>query len=224
MLLSALHIAQKDLRLLLFRGTALAQALLLGMLLIVLFSLSQGNGPPPDPAAAATLFWLASVFCQVLVFTALFALEETNAQRLGLLLAPMPIQAVWLGKAAAGFVLLLVLQAVFLPASFIFLAQTPGPQWATALPALLCIDLGIAVSGALIGALAQGQPGRESLCGILLFPLLLPLLLAGVHTLSAAFSPETGADTAPWLGIALAFDAIFLAAGLVLFPFAYSGE
>lgn len=224
MLLSALCIARKDLRLLLFRGTALVQALLLGMLLIVLFSLSQGSGESSGPAAAATLFWLASAFCQVLVFNALFALEEANAQRLGFLLAPMPLQAVWLGKAAAGLVLLLALQAVFLFASIIFLGQTPGPHWATALPATLCIDLGIAVSGALIGALAQGQAGRDSLCSILLFPLLLPLLLAGVHTLSAAFSPEAPSDMASWTGIALAFDGIFLAAGLVLFPFAYNGE
>ena len=224
MLLSAWCIAQKDLRLLLFRGTALVQVLLLGMLLIVLFSLSQGAGEPTGPAAAATLFWLSSTFCQVIMFNALFALEEDNAQRVGLLLAPMPPQAIWLGKAAAGFVLLLVLQGVFLLASIVFLAQTPGPYWFMALPATVCIDLGIAVSGALIGALAQGQTGRDSLCSILLFPLLLPLLLAGVHTMAAAFSPELPADLASWTGIALAFDGIFLAAGLVLFPFAYGGE
>ncbi len=223
-MLSALAIAGKDLRLMLLRGTAFTQALLLGVLLIVLFSLSQEGLTPPSPLAAGTLFWLASAFCQVLVFTALFALEEENGQRLGLLLAPVPSQAVWLGKALAGGALLLVLQAFLLLGSVIFLGQAPGPHWLGSLPILLAADVGITASGALIGALAQGRTGRESLCSIVLFPLLLPLFLAGIHGWAAAFSPEAVEGLGSWTGVALAFDAIFLAAGMVLFPFVYDGE
>ena len=222
MLRAARIIAAKDLRLSALSGASMVQALLLGLLLIFLFSLAADGSAPVTPLGAATIFWLASAFCQTLIFNALHALEEGNGQRQGLLLAPVPIQAVWLGKAAAGFVLLLALQAIFFPAMAVFLRQAPVHSLLPALAALLLTDLGIAASGSLIGALAQGQSSRESLAAILLFPLLAPLLLAGIRTLAPAFSGEL--FDASWLGLAAAFDAIFLAAALVLFPFVYGDD
>lgn len=223
MLRAAWAIACKDLRITLLRGTSLVQALLLGLLLVFLFSLASDGASPVTPLGAATIFWLASAFCQTLLFSTLYALEEANAQRLGLLLAPVPVQSVWLGKAMAGFFLLIPLQAAFLIASVVFLRQSPeSAPWAF-LASLLLTDLGIAASGSLVGALAQGQSTRESLSSVLLFPLLVPLFLAGIRSSAAAFSPDMAVD-ASWLGMAAAFDAIFLAAGIVLFPFVYGDD
>ena len=223
MVRAALAIARKDLRALLLRGTSLMQALLLGLLLVFLFSLAAKDASPVSPLGAATIFWLASAFCQTLLFNSLYALEEANAQRLGLILAPAPVQAVWMGKAIAGFFLLLLLQAAFLLASAVFLRQAPESDVVLYLGSLLLTNAGIAASGSLIGALSQGQTTRESLSSILLFPLLIPLFLAGIHTTAAAYSPEGSIDFS-WLGMAAAFDAIFLAAGIVLFPFVYGDD
>lgn len=126
MLRLTLAVARKDLALTLARGSGLIQALLLGLLLLFVFSLSQGIGERMSPQAAAAVFWLSSAFCQVLIFNQLYALEEANNARLGLLLCPAPIQGVWLGKAAAGLTLLLLAQVIFLPASVIFLGQELG--------------------------------------------------------------------------------------------------
>ena len=103
----ALTVARKDLLLTFTRGSGLVQGLLLGLLLLFVFSLSQGVGERMSPQGAGAVFWLGSAFCQVLIFNTLYALEEANGARLGLLLAPAPIQAVWLGKALAGLLLLL---------------------------------------------------------------------------------------------------------------------
>ena len=92
MLKLALALCAKDLRLILGRSAGLAQALLLGLLLVFLFSLSLEAGDRLSPQAAATMFWLASAFCQVLVFNMLYALEEENGSRLGLLTLPAPPQ------------------------------------------------------------------------------------------------------------------------------------
>lgn len=94
--------ARKDLALTLARGSGLVQALLLGLLLLFVFSLSQGIGERMAPQGAAAVFWISSAFCQVLIFNQLYALEEVNNSRLGLLLCPAPVQAVWLGKGCAG--------------------------------------------------------------------------------------------------------------------------
>ncbi len=228
MIRCALILAAKDLRLTLLRGNAPAQAVLLGLLLAVLFSLSLDGQAKASAPAAATLFWLSSAFCQTLVFNTLFSLEEAGGARLGLLLSPAPVQAVWLGKALAGLALLALIQTALLAATVIFLGQDVNSAWPLVLPAVLLIDAGIAAAGALLGALAQSGTTRESLCSIVIFPLLVPLFLAGIRTLAALFGAGTDtaaavADIPNWIALAAAFDAIFVAAALVLFPFIYGG-
>ena len=78
MLKAACLIARKDLRLVLSRGAGLVQALLLGLLLIFVFSLSRETGETMSGQGAATIFWLSSAFCQVLSFNMLYGLEEAN--------------------------------------------------------------------------------------------------------------------------------------------------
>lgn len=225
MLKCALAVCAKDLKLTLTRGAGLVQALLLGLLLVFLFSLSLNAGDRLSPQAASAMFWLASAFCQVLIFNMLYAVEESAQARLGLLLLPVPVQAVWLGKALAGILLMMAAQCVFIPAVFVFLGQHLGEAWPLALTGIALGNVGMAASGSLLGALSVGQAGRESLLSIVLFPLLVPLLLAGVRLVSMGIDPEPMLDDAlRWAGLASAFDGLFLAAGLLLFPYVYSGE
>ena len=220
MLKAACLIARKDLRLVLSRGAGL----LLGLLLIFVFSLSRETGETMSGQGAATIFWLSSAFCQVLSFNMLYGLEEANGSRAGLLLLPSPVQSVLLGKAAAGLCIILTAQLLFLPATIVFLGQSLGDGWTLALLALVLTDIGMASLGSLLGALSQGQAARESLLSIVLFPLIIPILLAGIRVCAGGFSEALPEGVESWLGIAVAFDAVFLAAGLVLFPFVFSGD
>lgn len=224
MIRAAFCIARKDISLTLGRGSGLVQALLLGLLLIFVFSLSLLPGQKMTPQAAAAIFWMASAFCQVLIFSTLYAHEELNGQRQGLILAPMPVQGIWLGKALAGLCMLLAAQALFLPAIIVFLGQTLSENWPLGLEILVIGDIGIVTVGSLLGALSQGQSAKESLLSIVLFPLLIPLLLGGIRIGSAVFSGGSPEGAHSWLGISLAFDAIFVAASLVLFPAVYNAE
>lgn len=224
MLRLILALARKDLTLVLARGSGLVQALLLGLLLIFVFSLSQGTGERMAPQGVAAVFWLGSVFCQVLIFNQLYALEEASSARLGLLLCPAPVQAVWLGKGCAGMVLLGLAQIVFFPATMVFLGQDMQGPLPDGLLALLLVDLGMCALGSLLGALAQGQATRESLLSIVLFPLLTPLLLAGISVGAQVLGASSPDGSGAWLGVAAAFDAVFLGAGLLLFGHIYAGD
>lgn len=224
MIRAALLIARKDLRLTIGRGSGLLQAMLLGLLLIFVFSLSLTPGERMSAQAAAAVFWMATAFCQVLIFSTLYGHEERNGQRQGLLLAPVPAQSVWLGKAGAGLVLLLAAQLLFLPASVVFLDQTITPVWPLGLGLLLIADLGVVMAGSLLGAVSQGSSAKESLLSIVLFPLLVPLFLAGISLGAAVFSGKTPPDAADWYALALAFDAIFAGSAILLFPHIYNAE
>ena len=224
MLKRAAAIAAKDLKLSVSGGQGLVQAVLLGLLLIFLFSLSKPLGGQITAQAAGAIFWLASAFGLVLVFNDLFAIEEANGARIGILSSPAPVHAVWIGKGAAGFCLLLVSQLVFLPATVAFLGQSvDGPAWLL-WTTLLGADVGLVVIGALLGALSQGQAARESLLSVIVFPLLLPVLLAGITLFGFCFSSGPVEGYNSWLGLIFAFDCLFAGAGLFLFPFVYSGE
>ncbi|MDR0339853.1 MAG: heme exporter protein CcmB [Desulfovibrio sp.] len=224
MLKAALLIASKDLRLTMGRGSGLLQALLLGLLLIFVFSLSLTPGQRMSAQGAAAIFWMASAFCQVLIFSTLYGLEEINGQRQGLVLAPSPAQGVWLGKALAGLCLLVASQTLFLPATIVFLGQEISDLWRLGLAIVIIGDIGIVAIGSLLGALSQGQSARESLLSIVLFPLLAPLFLGGIRIGSAVFSGKLSEGADGWFGIALAFDAIFVASALALFPSVYNAE
>ena len=63
MLKLALALARKDLSLAL-RGAGLVQSILLGLLLVFMFSLSQKTGEIASGQTAAAIFWLSSLFCQ----------------------------------------------------------------------------------------------------------------------------------------------------------------
>ena len=220
----AFAVFRKDLRLSLLRSNGLLQALLLGLLLVFTFSLARGPAGILPAEAAAAIFWLASVFCQVLIFNQLYAFEEAHLSRLGLWLVPFPVQGVWLGKALAGYLLLLLLQAVFLPAAVVFLGQNFVNPDLNGLAMVFMVDLGLCAAGSLLGALSQAASGKESLLSIILFPLLMPLLLAGTAGGAHVFGAPAPGGTGGWLGLACAFDAVFLGAGLLLFGFLYSEE
>ena len=98
----------------------------------------------------------------------------------GLLLAPVDRTALFVAKAAALFLYLVVLELVAVPAFGLLLL---GPDLSGALPELplilLLADVGLARSGALVAALAAETRARELIVPLLLLPLLVPLLIAG---------------------------------------------
>ncbi len=154
------------------------------------------------------------------LYDQLTAVDETNQE-----VFSMP-DAVLTGslKMLAGLLLLLLAQAVFLPAAMIFLGQGLEALPLAGAVSLALVDVGMCALGSLLGALAQGQSGRESLLGVILFPLLTPLLLAGIGVGAQCLGAPAPDGPRAWLGLAAAFDAVFLGAGLVLFGFLYPGE
>jgi heme exporter protein B len=217
-----LLITGKDLRLLLSGGQGVIQAVLLGLLLIFVFSLAQTQTGPLPPHWLAAVFWLSSSLGLVLIFNDLYFLEEVHGARIGLVMAPLPRQLIWLSKGIAGLIMLLLLQAVLFPAAAVFLKLQAAPPLGASLSVLLLVDWGLVALGSLIGAVGQGYSGRDSLLTIVLLPLLLPLVLAGIRLGGALLGGREAVQMTEWIGLAGAFDAVFTGLALLLFPFVYA--
>jgi len=90
---------------------------------------------------------------------------------------------------------------------------------------VLAVDVGLAALGSFMGALSAGKSARESILTVVFFPLVIPVLLAGIKLLEGVMLVNPGDfDWPGWLGMALSFAAVFCAASLALFPFIYTGE
>ncbi len=164
----------------------------------------------------------------VLIFNNLHAIEEQNEAKNALHLMPFSIQYVWLSKAICGLIFMFMSQVLFFLALMIFCQAVLVAGLAELLLFLFIVDIGMVACGSLLGALASLQTGKESLLSIILFPLLTPLLLAGIEIFFMFFSQETQGLWAlfesQWFLIALCFDALFVSMALILFPFIYTAE
>lgn len=215
-------LARKDLKLIFSGGSGIIQPVLLGLILVFVFSLSTPIGEEVSAQAAASIFWLATSFALILVFNTLYSMEETNQARTGLLLSPMPLQLVWLSKAFTGMILLLLAQLFFFPATIVFLGQETIAGWWNLLGVIILVDWGLVAVGSLLGAVSQGHAARDSLLSVVIFPLLIPLLLAGIRMGAYLLGGTGDENLSAWAGIAFSFGAVFTGAAIILFPFVYN--
>lgn len=224
MIRSSLCIVRKDLRLSFANGQGPVHAVLMGLLLVFLFSLSAAPGEHFSAQQGMAIFWLSSAFSVVLIVSMLFRFEEENDAATALLVSPLPVQALWLGKAAAGCVLLGVCQLFFFPAALVFLDLRIAGGVGLFCLMLLTVNAGLCILGALMGALAQGHGARDALLTIIIFPLQIPLLLSAIRIGAGIMEGASFSVVADWFGLVFAFDAVFAGAALFLFPHVFRGE
>ena len=169
-----------------------------------------------DGDLASGVLWVTILFAAVLGLNRLFVAEEEQGGFDGFLLAPVDRTALFVAKALALFVFLVVVELVAVPA-YVVLLLGPSP-WA-ALPGLLVVLLlanaGIAVVGTLVSGIAVRTRARDLIGPLLTLPLLVPVVL-GASEATAPLFAAGGAEALPgrWLAILAIYDLIF---GLVAY-------
>jgi heme exporter protein B len=216
MLRGVLAVLRKDLRIEWRTKESLASFVVLGVLLVVIFSVALDPAPEDAPRLAPSVLWATFVFTGLLGIQRGFVLERENDCLGGVLASPLDPAALYLGKLGANVVLLGVMQALVVPLVAILLHAEVGGV----LPALLLVlalgNLGFAALATLFAAMTVRARAREVMLPVLLLPLLVPVLIGGVKATEAALGGGLGAAASP-LGVLAAFDAIFLVAGILLF-------
>ena len=214
----ALAILLKDVRIEWRTRESLSSVIVLGVLLLVVFSVAHDPEPEAAPALAPAVLWVTFVFTGLLGVQRGFLLERENDCLAGLLSAPLDPAAIYAGKLAANVVLLGVTQALVVPLVGLFLhvdlwAVVPGLT-----VVLLLGNVGFAALATLFAAIATRTRAREVMLPLLLLPLLVPLLIASVAATRAVLADGlAGAHDA--LAVLGAFDVVFTVAGWLLFAY-----
>ncbi len=211
-------LVRKDL-LLEWRTRARANALVFfALATLLLFSFALGPDTTILRRAAGGTLWLSILLASVLALGESFRVEQENAALDGLRLAPADARALFLAKSLANAVLLLLLGAVILPvlAALAGVTLVEGPADIAAV--LVLGALAIAGPGTLYAAIASQARARDVLLPLLLFPLLIPALVAAAKATALVFEGDPMLQFGSWLGLLAAFDVVYWSLGFVLFP------
>ncbi len=170
---------------------------------------------------AAGILWVTLLFAAILGVNRLFVADAEEGGFDGFLLAPVDRSALLLAKALALLIYLAVLELVAVPAFALLLL---GPSLGQAMPGLLAVlalgDLGVAVIGTLVAALAVRTRARDLLGPLLALPLLVPVVIGGARATAPLFS-LTHATGPPgrWLLTLGLYDLVFGLIAFALFDF-----
>jgi heme exporter protein B len=168
---------------------------------------------------AAGILWVTLLFAALLGVNRLFVADAEDGCFDGFLLAPVERSAMLLAKELALLCYLAVLELVAVPAFVLLLA----PPFAHALPDLLLVlvlgDIGVAVIGTLVAALAVRTRARDLLGPLLGLPLLVPIVIGGARASAPLLSTHSGSPAARWLALLALYDLIFGLIAYAVFDF-----
>ena len=200
---------RKDL-LLHWRGRAQAVAIFaFGASALLLFSFAIG----PDSLAlrehAAGFLWLGLLLASTLSLAESFE-RETEEQALeGLLLLPAGPRALYYGKALANWTQLALLGSALVPV-MVILYDAGTLRLFSLFGVILLGSAGLSAPGTLYAAMTAQVRGRQTLLPLLLFPLVVPVLLAAVKATSLLILGDPMGQVRPWVLLLTAFAVIHL--------------
>ena len=186
---------------------------LFALLVLVIFNFAFDLRVDNRAAVAPGALWVAFVFASFLGLGRTIAAEREHGSLDRLLLCPIDRKAIYLAKLLGNVLFIGVVEIVALPV-FAILFNVPFSAGGLILVVLLG-TVGIASVGTLFSAMAAATSARELLLPILVFPLIVPIVIASVRATGALM--VVTANEPPWLGLIAAFDAIFLSLSTVLF-------
>lgn len=192
-----------------------AFAVLVGVLFN--YSIDQALVSPQDMAAG--LIWMTLIFAGVMGVGRTFGLEAEDGAFQGVLLSPVPRDALYLGKVAANFILVYAVVLLVLGTFGLFFQLEYGSHPLALLAVLALGSLGFVALATLFGAVSSGTALGESLLPILLFPLLVPMVVYGASATGRLLAGRPVSEVEGNLRMLAAFAVLATGLGAGLFRF-----
>jgi heme exporter protein CcmB len=185
--------------------------------LVFAFAFVREGGRPIEGASAGIL-WVSIAFSGTLALGRTFERERQGETLRALLLSPVERASIYLGKLGALLLLMLGVDVLIVPIVGL-LFQAPIGRAPLLLAALVVSGtIGFAIVGTLFAAMLVRAQSRDVLLPVVLYPLTVPVLIAGVRGTTAIFAvePEIAAAQS-WLAMLVFFDVVFLTLALWTF-------
>jgi heme exporter protein B len=189
----------------------------LAVTILVMFGFALGPDAQAIRDAAAGAIWLAALFAGVLAFNRSYQLELDGGALEQLLLYPGSRRAIFAGKLLANFAFVGTMLAVVVAVGVVLFQVTVPRQWVALVAILFLGATGLVTLGTFYAAMASRSRAREVLLPLLLFPMLVPVLLAAMEATKALLGGNIMSDAGAWTRLLVTFDIIFLVATFLAF-------
>jgi heme exporter protein B len=179
-----------------------------GAAALLLFSFAIGPNAVALRTFSAGFLWLGLLLSSTLTLAESFQAEMENRALEGLLLLPSDPRALYYAKAIANWLQLALLGIALVPV-MVVLYDAGTTRLFTLLLVIILGTAGLSAPGTLYAAMTAQLEAKQTLLPLLLFPLIVPALLASVKATSYAILGDPMGQARSWIVLLTAFDLIY---------------
>ncbi|HEY62351.1 MAG: heme exporter protein CcmB [Anaerolineales bacterium] len=187
------------------------------LLVILIFNFALELDARARENVTAGVIWVTFAFAGTLGLNRSMSMEKDRGCLDGLLLAPVDRSAIYFGKAIGNLIFMFLVEIIVLPIYTVLYNVNlfvPG-----LIITIILGSLGYVAVGTLLSTMAIQARTRDILLPILLFPLVIPVLLAAVKASSGFLQGVSYDEISPWLNILIVYDVIFTAIAYMVFDY-----
>lgn len=212
----ALRVLRKDLLVEWRAKTHIVALAAFALVLLLLFSFAVGPDIETLRHHAAAYIWISMLLSSTLLVARSFSIETESEALEGVLLAPVSPAAIFFGKALSSTLQMMILMAVALPGAVVLFDLSVAGSMVELMAGFVLGVAGLAAPGTFYAALTARLHSRAMLMPLLLFPLVVPCLLAAVKSTSLVLLGDPMEQSTSWLTLLLCFDLVYWSLCLVL--------
>jgi heme exporter protein B len=195
----------------------LSAMLVFALLVILIFNFALELDIKTRLSITSGVLWVTFAFAGTLGLNRSMAVEKDRGCLDGLLLAPVDRSAIYFGKVLSNLAFMLIVEAIVLPLySLLYNVNLFKPGL---LLVILLGSIGYVTVGTLLSSMAVQARTRDVLLPILLFPVVIPVLVAAVKASGGYLTGAEMGEILPWLNLLIAYDVIFTAIAFMVFDY-----
>jgi heme exporter protein B len=195
----------------------LTSMLVFALLVILIFNFALELDAKARATVTSGVLWVTFAFAGTLGLNRSMAIEKDRGCMDGLLLAPVDRSAIYFGKTVGNLIFMFIVEIIVLPVYSILYNTNlfiPG-----LIGVVILGSIGYVAVGTLLSTMAVQTRTRDVLLPILLFPVIIPLMIAAVKASTGFLQGIEMAEITPWLNLLIVYDIIFTAVAFMVFDY-----
>ena len=192
---------------------------LFSFLVLIIFSFTLGMGLVNLKEIIPGILWVVFIFSGLMGLSRSFGAERDKGTLPGLLLCPVSRWEIFLAKMMVTLIFTVIME-IFTLSIFIILYNMNLLPYLLPLGLIILLGtVGFCIIGTIFSAMSATTRSRDVILSILVFPILVPLIIAAVQATGIILDGKSIQAIYPWLKIMIAFDFVFLLLAYLTFDF-----
>ncbi|HKZ43450.1 MAG TPA: heme exporter protein CcmB [Anaerolineales bacterium] len=210
-------IAWKDLAAELRSRELLSAMLVFALLVILIFNFALKLDAKTRIAATSGILWVTFTFAGTLGLNRSMAVEKDRGCLDGLLLAPVDRSSIYFGKVLSNIFFMFIVEAIVLPVYSVL--YNINLFNSGLLLVIFLGSVGYIAIGTLLAAMAVQTRTRDVMLPILLFPVVIPVVVAAVEASSGFLQGLALSEVSYWINLLFVYDLVFIAIAFMVFDY-----